>query len=91
VPEPAQDLKCKTKLLDHVVGQEMAVTPLKMNETLMIIVGTSATTALITGIKDDQISLRLKRPLCFYPNQQIVISRRINQKWRLIGSGKIES
>jgi len=36
------------------------------------------------------VHLRLKLPVCVSKDDRVVISRRIGQRWRLVGHGTIE-
>jgi len=61
-----------------------------MNESLRLNVGTSATLGTVSSIKGDRIDVILKRPVCAPIKSRVAISRRIADRWRLIGSGIIE-
>jgi translation initiation factor 2 subunit 3 len=50
-------------------------------------VGTAATICAVTGSKDNQVEVKLRKPLCLLPKSRVAISRRIADRWRLIGAG----
>ncbi|MCD6575915.1 MAG: translation initiation factor IF-2 subunit gamma [Nanoarchaeota archaeon] len=84
-------LKLKVHLLKRVVGskEELEIQPLKTNEPLMINAWTARSVGIITSAHDDIIEMTLKLPICISKDARIVISRRIGQKWRLVGYGEI--
>ena len=78
-------------LLDRVVGteKELNVDPIKMNEPLMLNVNSAATVGTVTGFKKKNIICRLKIPVCAEISSRVTISRRIGNRFRLIGYGEI--
>ncbi len=84
-------LKLKVNLLHRVVGskEELEIHPLRTNEPLMINAWTARSVGIITSAHKDIIELNLKLPICISKDERIVISRRIGQKWRLVGYGVI--
>jgi len=63
------------------------VEKLKMNELLRLNVGTAVTAGVVTSIKDDIATVKLRRPVVLLKDSRIAISRRIGDRWRLIGVG----
>ncbi|MFH8110025.1 MAG: translation initiation factor IF-2 subunit gamma, partial [Candidatus Aenigmatarchaeota archaeon] len=52
--------------------------------------GVTKTLGIIENIKkDDKIQIKLKIPICVEENERIVISKMINNIWRLVGYGEI--
>ena len=89
---PVHDLiKIKTQLLDMAVGsQEMIkVEKIKPGEVLRLNVGTAVTLGPVESIKEDVITVKLKRPICAEIDSRVAVTRRIGERWRLIGSGTI--
>ncbi len=90
LPEIKTTIQIETHLLDTVLGaeEEIKVQPIKNNELLMIVVGTSLSAGVVTKIgKKNVVTLKLKRPLCAMEGSITAISRRINNRFRLIGYG----
>ena len=89
MPPVWHEIKLKVKLLERVVGskEELKAEPLKVNEPLMINAWTSRSVGIITNVQKDEIRMKLKLPICTNKSERIVLSRRIGQKWRLIGYG----
>ena len=92
VPEVAHDFTMKTVLLDRVVGSssDLEVDEIKSNEMLMLSIGTATTVGVVKNGKAGKIQVVLKIPVCIVKGQRVAISRRISNKWRLIGYGIIE-
>jgi translation initiation factor 2 subunit 3 len=89
--EVQENLQVHIKLLQRVVGEEdlKNVQPLKMNEELLINVGTARTVGIVTSAKKDKIEMKLKIPVVAEKNNRVAISRLISGRWRLIGYGTI--
>ena len=92
VPDVAHDFTMKTVLLDRVVGSssDLEVDEIKSNEMLMLSIGTATTVGVVKNGKSGKIQVALKIPVCIVKGQRVAISRRISNKWRLIGYGIIE-
>ncbi len=89
LPDDVEDISIDVKLFDTAVGtQEMVkVEPIKTKEFLRLNVGTAATLGTVTNSKDNKIEAKLKKPLCLLPQSRVAVSRRIADRWRLIGAG----
>jgi len=84
-------LKLETHLLEWVVGldEQVKVLPINKNDILMLTAGTTTTVGLPVAVKKNVVELKLKMPICADKGDRIVISRRIGQRWRLVGYGII--
>ncbi len=84
-------LTVETHLLDRVVGseKEIDVESIKTGEPLMMNIGTTTTVGVVKSGRADSAEMRLKLPICAEGGQRVAISRRIGNKWRLIGYGII--
>ncbi|MHA1619471.1 MAG: translation initiation factor IF-2 subunit gamma [Promethearchaeota archaeon] len=90
LPDVQMTVQIEVHLLDTVLGaeEEIKVLPVKMNELLMIVVGTSLSAGTVSKIgKKNVVTLKLKRPICGIDGSIAAISRRINNRFRLIGYG----
>jgi translation initiation factor 2 subunit 3 len=89
LPDDVEEISIEVKLFDTAVGtQEMVkVEPIKTKEPLRLNVGTAATLGAVTSSRDNQIEVKLRKPLCLLPRSRVAISRRISDRWRLIGAG----
>jgi translation initiation factor 2 subunit gamma (aeIF-2g) len=91
LPKPVSTLRLKARVLDKVVGSqnEMKVDKIGKQETLLLNVATAVTVGTVTQTKGDIIELELKYPVIALQGQNVAISRRIQNRWRLIGSGTV--
>lgn len=95
LPENKKELKLKVKLMERVVGVEKdkVVKGIKTNEVLMLSVGTSKSIGRVTSSREVKgeniIEVELKLPICAEKGERVSISRRIKNRWRLIGYGEV--
>ena len=91
LPESTDSLELEIKLLERMVGSnEMkSVSPIKINEDIMINVGTARSIGKASEIKKNVIKIRLKIPVTVEEKNRVVISRQIAGRWRLIGYGTV--
>lgn len=92
LPPVWYSLKLETHLLDRVVGakDKLVVEPIKKSELLMLNVNSAATVGIVSELGKNQIECALKRPICAEKGAKVTISRRVGQRWRLIGYGTIK-
>ncbi|MBO4552222.1 MAG: translation initiation factor IF-2 subunit gamma [Candidatus Methanomethylophilaceae archaeon] len=92
LPQVVHDFTMTTVLLDRVVGSaaDLEVEEIKSNEPLMLSIGTATTVGIVKNGKGGKIQVALKIPVCVVKGQRVAISRRISNKWRLIGYGIVE-
>ena len=91
MPPVWSTMELKITLLDRAVGtrDELRIEPIKTNEPLMINAWTARSVGIVTKSHGDTITLLLKLPVCISRGERIVLSRRIGQKWRLVGYGEL--
>lgn len=91
IPPIRHELNLTIHLLNRIVGskEELSIQPLKVNEPLMLNALSSKTVGFIVKVKGDNMSLKLKLPICIASGERVAISRRVGEKWRLIGYGII--
>jgi len=65
------------------------VQPLQKGELLRLNIGTAAVPALLRQVGKGKVEAELKRPVCAPQGARVAVSRRIGEKWRLIGSGRL--
>jgi translation initiation factor 2 subunit 3 len=92
LPPIHEEISLSVALFEVAVGapELIKVERIKMNESLRLNIGTAVTLGTVSSIKGDRISIKLKRPICATTKSRVAISRRIVDRWRLIGSGIIE-
>lgn len=91
VPPVWKEFTLKPELLKRVVGtkEELEVVPIKKGEPLMLNANSAVTVGVVTDLKKDMFSIKLKIPVCCSKEDRITISRNISNRWRLIGIAKI--
>jgi translation initiation factor 2 subunit 3 len=92
LPPIHEDFSLSITLFEVAVGSPelIKVEKIKMNESLRLNIGTAVTLGTVSSVKEDRISVKLKRPVCAPSKSRVAISRRIADRWRLIGSGIID-
>jgi translation initiation factor 2 subunit 3 len=91
LPDILPEFTMDVRLLERVVGteEELHVEKIKMNEPLMLSIGTATTLGVVTSARDDVAEVKLKRAVCAEKGWRVAISRRVGSRWRLIGAGTI--
>ena len=89
LPEISSTTKLSISLFDSAVGMtgETKVLPIQMGELLRLNIGTAPVLSKVIKIKADIIEIEFRRPVCLFKNENVAISRRIADRWRLIGAG----
>ena len=92
LPKDIEDIRMEIVLFDTAVGtaEMVKVEPVKAKEPIRVNIGTSAVIGNVTNVRDHKIEVKLKKPVCVMPKSRVAISRRIAERWRLIGSGIAE-
>ena len=91
LPKVWNELLLDVHLLQRAVGtkEELNVEPIKMSEPLMLNVNSAATVGAVTELAKNRIKCKLKLPVCADTNSRVTISRRIGNRFRLIGYGEL--
>lgn len=91
LPENSTTTEIDVNLFDSAVGtmKETKVTPIEKGELLRLNIGTAPILAQVTKTKAKNVELSLRRPACLFKGENVAISRRIADRWRLIGAGII--
>jgi len=89
LPSVLSQINLETNLLNRVVGskEEIEVKPLAKNEPLMLNVNSAVTVGVVLDPSKKNTTCILKKPVCANPGDRITISRRIGDRFRLIGYG----
>ena len=92
LPPVFHELQMDVYLLNRIVGEKIKkeMETIKMNEPLMLTVGTATTVGLVKHIKKDYMEVSLKIPVCAEIGQKVAISRNIMGRWRLVGYGELK-
>lgn len=91
LPKVWNELLLDIHLLKRVVGtqEELNVEPIKMAEPLMLNVNSAATVGFVVELRKNKIKCKLKLPVCADAGARVTISRRIGNRFRLIGYGEL--
>ena len=92
LPPIWHEFSLKVHLLERVVGSkdEEEVKPIAEKEMLMLNVNSAATVGVIEDLKKGIASVKLKIPVCAEKGSRVTISRRIGNRFRLVGYGIIQ-
>ncbi len=87
-----KEVELEVHLLEKVIGTkaELKVEPIKTGEPLMLNVNAATTLGVVTGLGKGTIHCKLKIPVCADVGNTMTISRRVENRFRLIGYGVIE-
>ena len=89
LPPVHYQIALETYLLERVVGtkEEAEVKPLAKGEALMLNVNSAATVGIVVDPSKKNTTCILKKPICANAGERITISRRVGDRFRLIGYG----
>ena len=89
LPKLYNQISLSTSLLERVVGikDEIEVKPLAKNEVLMLNVNSAATVGVVIDPSKKNTTCVLKKPIAANLGDRITISRRVGDRFRLIGYG----
>lgn len=92
LPETLEHVTLDVSLLETAVGSAelVKVDKVRLGETVRLNLGTASTLAVSTSVRGDIIEVDLKRPVAVEAGMRAAISRRIAERWRLIGSGVLK-
>jgi len=94
LPPVKTHISLDLQLFDQAVGSSTSSTLIKVDkikagETLRLNIGTASTLGTVTSARETVAELDLKKPVAVEDGSRAAISRRIAERWRLIGSGLI--
>lgn len=89
LPENSIQIKLEANLFDSAVGttEDTKVLPIQIGELLRLNIGTAPILGKVLKTKSNSIDIELRRPACIFEGGNVAISRRITDRWRLIGAG----
>ena len=89
LPDNSTLLKLDVNLFDSAVGttEDVKVKPIQSGELLRLNIGTAPVLGKVIKIKSNNVEIELRRPACIFEGGNVAISRRITDRWRLIGAG----
>ncbi len=89
LPPTWEHITLEAELFETAVGSAelVKVDKVKRSENLRLNLGTASTQAVVTSARGDLIEVDLKKPVAVEAGMRAALSRRIAERWRLIGSG----
>jgi translation initiation factor 2 subunit 3 len=89
LPPVVDEITVDINLFDTAVGTQdlVKVEPIKTRENLRLNIGTAVTIGNVTSSRNQRIEVKIKKPICLMPKSRVALSRRIADRWRLIGAG----
>lgn len=89
LPDNSTNLKLEVSLFDSAVGttEDIKVQPIQSGELLRLNIGTAPVLGKVTKARSKNIEVELRRPACVFTGGNVALSRRISERWRLIGAG----
>ncbi len=91
LPPILDSLSMCIQLFETAVGSPelVKVEKIKTGEVLRLNIGTAVTLGNVSASKENTVEVNLRRPVCADKGAKVAISRRIGDRWRLIGAGTI--
>lgn len=91
LPPNSLTANVEVNLFDSAVGttEETKVNPILVGDSLRVNIGTAPILSKVIKVKSKNIEIEFKRPVCIFEGSTIAISRRIAERWRLIGAGVV--
>jgi len=84
-------LGVKSSLRQAAEGEKKnKVSQLKLDEVLMINVGSQSLAGKVINVKKDTVRIEFTKPVCANVGDKIAMSRRVDNNFRLIGWGEIK-
>ena len=68
---------------------DVKVLPIQVGESLRVNIGTAPVLSKVTKVKSENIDIQFRRPVCLFEGGNVALSRRISDRWRLIGAGVV--
>lgn len=92
LPPTVNEITMDTHILARVVGtkEQLKVEKINPDETLLLHIGAAVNVGRVINIKQNQVKVKLTRPICALPGSRVAISRKITARWRLIGYGIVK-
>ena len=88
IADALSSFSLKVELFDKILEEKIET--IRAGEQLMLNIGTARTVGLVKNFKKDSVDLELKLPVSAEKGDRVVLSRRISDRWRLIGFGIIK-
>jgi translation initiation factor 2 subunit 3 len=92
LPDTLEHITLDVALLETAVGaaELVKVDKVRLGESVRLNLGTASALATATSVRGEVVELDLKKPVAVERGMRAAISRRIAERWRLIGSGVLK-
>jgi translation initiation factor 2 subunit 3 len=87
--EPVNEIKVSMHFFERMVHFDKKDLDVKVNDPLVLTIGTNTNIGFVGKIEKDKLTLKLKNPEVVEASEKIAISKNINNQWRLIAYGEI--
>ncbi|MFH2106007.1 MAG: translation initiation factor IF-2 subunit gamma [Candidatus Micrarchaeota archaeon] len=87
LPDALEEFRIKYEVLKRKGSQEL---PLKEGEPVVVNAQTATSVGIVMKIHKGTYQIKLKKPIVIESNYKIAISRKIGQRWKLSGWGKLQ-
>ena len=81
LPKPLSDVRFETHLLKTIKE------PIKKGDLLVLNIATSTTAGLVVDVRKAEVEMKLKKPICGDKGDKVVVSKRVGNRWSLVGYG----
>lgn len=89
LPNETNDLKINYELFKRKNEEEKEEFKIKINDPVVLTIGTNTNIGFVTEIDDKNMTLKLKNPEVFEKKDKIAISKNIEGQWRLVSYGEV--
>ncbi|MDG6925579.1 MAG: translation initiation factor IF-2 subunit gamma [Nitrososphaerota archaeon] len=92
LPSAKTHITIELQLFEQAVGSSemLKVDKVRVGESLRLNIGTAATLGTVTSARDTVAEVDLRKPVVAEKGSRVALSRRIAERWRLIGSGIVK-
>jgi translation initiation factor 2 subunit 3 len=90
MPTPTNKLKMKITMFKRMINFDEKKSAIKVNDPLVLTIGTNTGIGIVTLTKKDEVELNLKNSEIIEKNDRIAISKNIDNQWRLIAYGEVQ-
>ena len=88
LPEPTTEFTMEYHPIERKV-QKVEHTPFRFQEMLALAIGTMPAAGLVMSAKSDELTVRTKKPVTVPEGTTIAVSRKVGNRWRLVGYGVV--
>jgi translation initiation factor 2 subunit 3 len=92
LPSAKTHITADLQLFEQAVGsaEMLKVEKVRVGESLRLNIGTAATLGTVTSARESIAEVDLRKPVVAEKGSRVALSRRIAERWRLIGSGIVK-